>query len=292
MTSMPTTLTVEHGDVRFECESWGANELPTVLLIAGTSCTRDWWPPVFCERLAATGVHVIRFDQRDTGASSTFPVGDPGYGLTDMVEDALAVIDAFDVERAHLVGFSQGGWVAQLLALHHPARVASLALLSTRPTEHGAADPDLPEVSTRLMESWATLPEPDWSNREDVITSYVEGERVLAGTSFDEEAVRDICATAIARSTNPQSASNHPLMRPSPRWRETLGQVHAPTTVIHGTADPLFPIGNGEALAAEIPGAALRIMDGVGHEFPSRIWDEVIDAIGRHIGLDTRAQDP
>ena len=280
---MTTTRIVERGDVRLECESWGASDLPTVLLLAGTSCTRDWWPPMFCERLTARGVHVIRFDQRDTGASTTFPIGHPGYGLTDLVEDALAVIDAYSDDRAHLVGFSQGGWVAQRLAIDHPERVASLVLVSTRPTEHGAADPDLPEVTTQLMDAWATLPEPNWADREDVITSYVEGERVLAGSSFDEDAVRALCAAAVARSADPQAASNHPLMMPSRRWREMLGQVDMPTTVLHGTADPLFPIGNGQALANAIPGATLRVMEGVGHEFPSQIWDELIREVDRQI---------
>ncbi len=284
---MPTTLVVERGAIRLETESWGATGSPTVLLVAGTSCTRDWWPPEFCERLGAVGLRVIRFDQRDTGGSSTFPVGRPEYGLIDLTEDALAVIDAYDVDRAHLVGFSQGGWVAQLLALQHPGRVASLVLMSTRPTEHGAADPDLPEVAARLMESWSTLSEPDWTDTEDVIRAYVEGERVLAGESFDEDAVRTVCAAAIARSPEPQAASNHPLMHPGPRWREMLGNVNVPTTVLHGTADPLFPLGNGEALAAEIPGATLRVLEGVGHEFPSRAWDDLIDALVRHIDLDS-----
>lgn len=276
---MPTTCTVTRGETRIEAEFWGDATQPAALLLAGTSCTRDWWPPTFCERLASTGVRVIRFDQRDTGASSTWPVGAPAYGLTDLAEDAVAILDALGADYAHIVGFSQGGWVAQLLALGHPGRVASLTLVSTRSTEHGPADPDLPDISPQLFDAWSQLAEPDWSNTDDVLNALIEGERVLAGTTFDEDAVREICTAAIARSTDPRTASNHPAMRPSVRWRERLGQISAPTTVLHGTADPLFPVGNAYALVAAIPGARLRPLEGVGHEFPERAWDELIDSI-------------
>ena len=280
---MPAALTVARDATRLEVERFGTDEGPTVLLIAGTSCTRDWWPPALCERIASRGIRVIRYDQRDTGASTTWPVGAPDYGLTDMVADASAILDAVDADRAHIIGFSRGGWVAQLLALEEPTRVASLTLVSTGPTEHGPADADLPEVSSELMDAWSTLAEPDWSNRNEVIDSYVEGERVLAGTDFDKRAVREVCVGAIARSTDPRSASNHPMMAPGDRWRERLGQIQAPTTVMHGTMDPLFPVGNAHALATEIPGAKLRLLEGVGHELPARVWGELVEVVDQHV---------
>lgn len=132
-----TTSTVEVDGGRLDVESWGDPGDPTVLLLAGTSCTRDWWPPSFCHSLMARKALVIRFDQRDTGSSTHWPVGAPAYGLPDLVDDAIAVLDALGISDAHLVGFSQGGWVAQNLGVHHPDRVASS--LSSRPARSRTA---------------------------------------------------------------------------------------------------------------------------------------------------------
>ncbi|WP_146792804.1 alpha/beta fold hydrolase [Agrococcus baldri] len=285
---MTWTAVAERAQI--EAESWGDRSDPAVLLIAGTSCSRDWWPPSLCEMLAAAGAFVIRFDQRDTGASTHCPVGAPDYGLGDLAADATAVLDAVDVERSHLVGMSQGGWVAQLVALERPERVASLTLIATRPTGHGPADADLPELSDDLLAAWQAQVEPDWDDREAVVDFLVEGERVLAGRRFDADAVRAVCETAMLRAIDIRAAGNHPMMRPTPRWRERLGAIAVPTTVLHGTLDPLFPIGNGEALAREIAGAELLAMDGVGHEVPRRVWPSVVDAVAR--GLRSGAADP
>lgn len=276
-------FTVMRGRTRLEAEARGSATGPVVLLIAGTSCTRDWWPPALCDQLASLGARVVRFDQRDTGASSTWPVGAPAYGLVDLVDDAVGILEAAGADRAHIVGFSQGGWVAQLLALDHAPLVASLTLVSTRPTEHGEADPDLPEVADSLLAAWSESTEPDWDNPNDVLDRYVEGERLLAGTSFIDADVRAMCRAAIERSTNPQAAGNHPSMRHGPRWRERLGSIQAPSVVMHGTDDPLFPVGNASALAAEIPGASLRVMAGVGHELPERTWATLVGIVDQHL---------
>lgn len=278
---MTTRFTVRTPDARLEAETWGDPGAPAVLLIAGTSCTRDWWPPEFCAQLAARERHVIRYDQRDTGESTTWPAGAPAYGLTELVGDALATMGAAGVPRAHLVGFSQGGWVAQLLALDHADRVASVTLISTRPTEHGAADPDLPDVTDGLLAAWDGMADPDWDDPASVLAYYVANERILADEEFDERTVSTMCRAAIGRSHDLPAAGNHPLMRPSPRWRERLGEIASDTVVMHGASDPLFPVPNAHALAAEIPGARLRVFDGVGHEFPERIWPDAIDAITR-----------
>lgn len=279
---MPEEITLKRGDTRIAVESWGSADDPVVLLIAGTSCTRDWWPPALCERVTRLGARVVRFDQRDTGASTTWPVGAPGYGLTELRDDVLGILDLLTVRRAHVVGFSQGGWVAQLLALDHPERVASLTLIATRPTGHGPADPDLPEVSTPLLTAWSALPEVDWHDSASVVRSYIDGERVLAGSVFDESHAARICTAAVRRSPHPESASNHPLIT-GPRWRERLPQIVAPTVVLHGTRDPLFPIENARALASEIPGATLRELPGVGHELPPRIWPALEQVLAAHL---------
>jgi pimeloyl-ACP methyl ester carboxylesterase len=281
-----TMSTVEVDGGRLDVESWGDPGDPTVLLLAGTSCTRDWWPPSFCHSLMARKALVIRFDQRDTGSSTRWPVGAPAYGLPDLVDDAIAVLDALGVTDAHLVGFSQGGWVAQNLGVHHPDRVASLTLIATRAIAHGPADPDLPEVTDGLLAAWDALTEPNWDDPAAIVDYLVEGERVLAGDRFDESAVRSVCAAAVARSREPReirSIDNHTIMNTGPRWREALGRIVAPTTVLHGALDPLFPPPNGESLAQEITGAKFRLLPGVCHELPERAWLAVIDAIADHL---------
>lgn len=252
---------------------------PAMLLVAGTSCSMDWWPPDLCTSLADRGWHVIRYDQRDTGRSTFDPPGEPTYALPDLVRDAVAVLDALEVATARWVGFSQGGWVAQLAAVDFPDRVDSLALVSTRPTGHGPADADLPELSDALLAAWAEV-EPDWSDPKAVIDHLVEGERSLAGESFDEAGVRAIATACVRRAEQVRSAlTNHPMVRQGPRWRERLGSIRVPTVVVHGDADPLFPPGNATALAEQIPGAELWLLAGVGHELPRRAWADTVDAV-------------
>ncbi|MCP2637653.1 alpha/beta fold hydrolase [Microbacterium sp. HD4P20] len=278
---------IKTDDATLVAEIMGASADPPVLLIAGTSCTRDWWPPEFCRQLAASHCRVIRYDQRDTGESSLWPVGEPGYTLEDLMGDAVAILDFFGYERSHVVGFSQGGWVAQLLALEHPHRVSSMTLISSRSTDHGPADPDLPEVSDGLLAAWGTISEPDWDDEAAVIDYYVENERILAGDEFDADAARQICARAVARSVDARTAGNHPYMQKIPRWRERLSEIQVPTTVFHGALDPLFPLENGSALAREMPGASFTVLDGIGHEFPKRAWPQVVDDIRRRVRSQT-----
>lgn len=197
-----------------------------------------------------------------------------------VVTDAVAVLDAYQLEAAHWVGFSSGGWVAQLAALDHPARVLSLALLSTRPTAHGPADPDLPEVSDQLLSVWESTAEPDWEDPAAVLDYLVEGERSLAAEPFDIAAVRALCEEALARSNDIRAAlTNHPIADQGPRWRDRLSRVAVPAVVIHGDRDPLFPPANAEALAAGIPGATLTLLPSVGHETPARRWPDYLTAI-------------
>lgn len=273
------------GPVELCVDAFGTRTDEPVLLAAGTSCSMDWWPAAFCGMLAERGLFVIRFDQRDTGESTYDPPGQPSYALPDLVSDAIGVLDYFDTSPAHWVGFSQGGWVSQLAALDHPERVRSLTLLSTRATGHGPADPDLPEVSDSLLAAWGEAStEPDWDNPEEVTRSLIEGERSIAGREFDETHARAIAESCVHRAHQIRSAvMNHPMADQGPRWRERLKDIAAPCLIIHGTADPLFPIGNAEALAHEIPRAQLERLEGVGHELPPRVWGRVADLIGRHV---------
>ncbi|GAA0623718.1 alpha/beta hydrolase [Kribbella sandramycini] len=278
-------LTID--DVALCAQAFGDPADPPVLLVAGTSCSMDWWTPDFCRQLAGHGYFVVRFDQRDTGRSTHDRPGEPSYTLGDLTADAVRVLDGYGLSSAHWVGFSQGGWIAQLAALDHPDRVRSLALLSTRPTGHGPADADLPEVSGKLMTAWQTPgPDPDWDD-VDALTDYlVDGERLLAAEPFDDAAVRAICRNSVTRGADVAAQlANHPMADQGPRWRERLAEIAVPTLVLHGSDDPLFPPANGRALAAAIPNARFQELAGVGHELPARVHTIVIDALtnGGHL---------
>lgn len=224
---------------------------------------------------------VLRYDIRDTGRSTAYATGSPGYSLRDLVVDIIGLMDAFDLPRAHLVGFSVAGWICQLAALDHPDRVSALTLISTRPTSPGPADSDLPGHSDRVTEFLARVPDPDWSDRAAVIDYGVEQARVRAGThGIDEQESRRRLARMVDRTTNMASSMrNLAFVEAGDRWRERLGDVAVPTLVVHGTDDPFFPYGNGQALAREIPGADLLPLNGIGHELPAATWDQLLAAM-------------
>lgn len=260
-------------------QTFGRPESPAILLIAGLASSMDWWEDEFCQRLASGPRFVIRYDLRDTGQSVSYEPGAPQYSAPDLVADAVSLLDALRVARAHVVGISMGGGIAQHLALDHADRVASLTLISTSP-----GGPDLRPMSDRLASHFAEPPpEPDWSDRQAVVDYIVEDLRPYAGT-FAEEEVRALVGRIVERTVNIESSmTNHTLLEGGEPVRPQLGGITAPTLVLHGTEDPLFPYGHGETLATEIPGARLLPLEGVGHEMPPRpVWDRVVAAILDH----------
>jgi pimeloyl-ACP methyl ester carboxylesterase len=146
-------------------EVQGGVDDPTVLLVGSSMLS---WSNELCERLVAGGRRVIRYDVRDTGRSESYPPGKPGYSLADLVDDAVGVLDATATERAHVAGMSAGGWIAQLLALGHPERVATLTLVASRPNTPGPVDDDLPGHDQALMEVIMNTPNPDLADERRV----------------------------------------------------------------------------------------------------------------------------
>jgi pimeloyl-ACP methyl ester carboxylesterase len=265
-------------------ETFGTADDEAILLIMGAAASMDWWEDEFCERLAAGGRFVIRYDHRDTGRSITYEPGAPGYTGPDLVEDAVGVLDALDVPRAHLVGMSMGGALAQVAALDHPDRVMSLTLISTSPA--GPHEADLPGMPDEAIATFQALTEPDdWSDRRAVVDYLADQARACASRSrpFDEQAARELCERVVDRTINIASTSkNHHLAEGGGRWRERLGELDFPTLVIHGTEDPVMPLGHGVALAREIPAARLLSLEHTGHELPRPVWDVVVPAILEH----------
>ena len=265
-------------------ETFGAPDDPTLLLIPGAGGSMDTWHPDFCAALADGGRFVVRHDLRDTGRSTHSPPGAPDYSFYDLLADAVTLIDRFAAGRAHLVGLSMGGGMAQYLAVTEPEKVASLTLVSTSPIFHA----DLPPVTPALLEAYAAQSQPDWSDAESVLDNFVENARIHAGAAyFDEAEAREQLRHLIARTDDVRTLGNHNAMKhadwPERDYRALLAALAVPALVIHGTADPMFTPEHGRLLAESIPGAELLLLDGVGHQAPPRqTWDVVVPRLLRH----------
>jgi pimeloyl-ACP methyl ester carboxylesterase len=265
-------------------QSFGDRDDPAILLIAGGASSMLHWNEEFCERLVAGSRFVIRYDHRDTGRSVTYPPGAPRYTGRDLAEDAIGVLDGLRVGRAHLVGISMGGAIAQYLGIHHPDRVASLTLIATSPLGATADDPDLPPSSEELSQLGAAAT-PDWSDREAVAEYLVADERLYTAKSrpVPEEFLRELASRTAERAVSVASMFNHFVAdHGDGTAREQLAAIAAPTLVVHGTEDPLFPLAHGVALAGDIRGARLVTLEDTGHELPPATWDAVIPAILAH----------
>lgn len=282
VTSAPEQIVPVNG-VKLCVQTFGPAEAEPVLLIAGGASSMLYWDEEFCARLAAGPRRVLRYDHRDTGRSTTSPAGAPDYTAADLLGDVTGLLDAFDIDRAHLVGLSMGGGLAQLTAIAHPRRVASLTLIATGPAGPGD-HPDLPSMPEQVQAEFAAVPEPDWSDRAAVLDYLVEQERLCAARSvpFDTTGMRATMTRVLDRSPDPAAMFNHFAVMGGDAPRNRLAEITAPTLVLHGDEDPVWPPAHGAALAAEIPGARLVTMPQVGHEWPRRAWTAALPAILAH----------
>jgi pimeloyl-ACP methyl ester carboxylesterase len=246
-----------------------------------------WWEEGFC-RILAGGRLVIRYDHRDTGRSVSYEPGRPGYTGADLVGDAAGVLDAYEVSAAHVVGVSAGGAFAQLLALEFAERVLSLVLISSSPATPG--DRDLPPPTDEFGQ-FASTAVVDWSDRESVIEYVVAYSRLLAGgrRPFDEAAMRELVRRDVERARDFGAAQNHNVLPEGESSSRSLSSVKLPTLVIHGTADPMFPLEHGVALAEEIPGARLLRLEGAGHGVDRADWEAIARGILEHTASADRA---
>ncbi|NJO72638.1 MAG: alpha/beta hydrolase [Leptolyngbyaceae cyanobacterium RM1_406_9] len=265
-------------------ESFGNPTDPTLLLNAGGCLSMVWWPQDFCRKLAEAGRYVIRYDYRDTGRSITYKPGQIHYSWDDLTDDAVGVLDAYGVDRAHLFGWSMGGMITQLVALKHPERVITITLIMSKP--FASVSSDVPTVeSEEFLSHFARGQTLDWADEAVVIDYTVESWRLTAAGSkhpFDEISIRALATEDVKRANNNLSSSNHALISGGDRYSNRHREIKIPTLVIHGTADPMVNYQNGVTLAEEIPNATLLTLEGTAHELHRDDWDTIIDAIIQH----------
>jgi pimeloyl-ACP methyl ester carboxylesterase len=274
---------IEANGVDLCTEPFGDPADPAVLLVMGMGGSMLWWDESFCRMLGDRRRYVIRYDHRDTGRSVTYDPGRPGYAASDLIADAVGVLDAYEIPRAHVVGVSMGGALAQLIALDFADRMSSLTLISTSLAVRD--DRKLPG-STEALRSFFASAQADWSDVGSAIDYLVDYSRVLAGPErrFDEPAVRELARRDADRARNFAAAQNHGALPDEDLSHEPLSSIALRTLVIHGTADPMFPLEHGEALADSIPGARLLTLPGAGHGLDPADWPTVADAIAEHTG--------
>lgn len=269
---------------------------PAILLIMGLGAQMLLWPDMFCDMLAGQGFRVIRFDNRDIGLSQKFdgaPVpevkdivaglmsGKPlkvPYLLGDMAADAVGVLDALGIGKAHVVGASMGGMIAQLVAIHHPERVLSLTSIMSTSGRYGLP-PGKPEAMEKL------LLRPAGTDRKSVVDHSVMLAGVIGSPAYPvpEEHVRAFSEKTYDRSFYPEGMPRHYAAILSSGGRDgLLPGITAPTLVIHGDADPLLPVEHAHDTARLIPGATLEVIEGMGHNLPPQLNMRLTTLIGRH----------
>lgn len=281
-------------EVELEYEVCGPPGAPPVLLIMGVGAQLIHWPDGFVDMLARRGLRVIRFDNRDAGLSTKLehlgvprvrwllvralmglPVVGP-YRLEDMAGDAAGLLDALEVQRAHVVGISMGGMIAQVMAIGRPDRVLSLTSLMSTPGgryvgRYGAI---------------RALVGPPPRSREEAIECGVRLARTLSGPGFplDDDRLRELAARSWDRAHCPSGFARQmaAILAATPR-AAALARLRVPALVVHGEHDPLVPVEAGRATAAAIPGSRLVVVPGLGHGLPEGAWPLLCDEIVRHV---------
>lgn len=282
-------------NIQIEYETFGDPVRVPLLLIMGLGAQLTRWPEEFCEALATKGHYVIRFDNRDIGLSThlddagtpdiaaitaAMAAGKPtgvAYDLTDMANDAVGVLDALQIDSAHICGASLGGMIAQTLTINHPTRVRTLtSIMST--TGNRELPPPAPEALAALMS-------PPVQDREGTIQRALEVSRVIGSPAYptDEDELRARAGTDFDRSFYPVgTARQMAAITVQNDRRAELSKVTAPSLIIHGKADALVPLTGGIDTHEAIPGAELWAVDGMGHDLPKPLWPEIVERIAAH----------
>jgi pimeloyl-ACP methyl ester carboxylesterase len=259
-----------------------------MLLIMGLGVQMLGWDEEFCGALAGRGYHVVRFDNRDVGHSTKVEggprpdvmaafagdVSSASYTLEDMADDCVRLLDELGVKAAHLVGASQGGMIAQTVAIRHPDRVLSLVSIMSTTGDRAVGQPH-PEALPALL----TRPP---AGREGFVEFVVGAWKVIGSPGFetDKDALRARAAASYDRGIFPDGTGRQLLaILASGDRTQALRGLDVPATVIHGTDDILIDASGGKATADAIPGARLELVEGMGHDLPAQLWPRFIELI-------------
>jgi pimeloyl-ACP methyl ester carboxylesterase len=282
---------VKANGLELEYETSGDPGHPPMVLVMGLGAQLIDWPLPFCEMLAEAGFHVIRFDNRDAGLSTSLDhLGVPDlaallagrrelapYLLSDLADDTVGLLDALGIDRAHLVGASLGGMVAQQTVIDHPDRVRSLASIMSTTGDHS--------VGQATAEARAVLGRPPAASREEAIAGTVRSSRIIGSTGFPvtDQELLDRATAKYDRSYRPVGTLRQlAAAYASPDRTESLRAVTVPTVVIHGEVDPLIDVSGGRATAAAVPEAELLVVAGMGHDLPVGARPQIVEAIARN----------
>jgi pimeloyl-ACP methyl ester carboxylesterase len=285
---MPETM-ITAGDVELCYETFGDPSNPPLLLVMGLGTQMLGWNEEFCNQLAERGFHVIRYDNRDVGRSTTMKGAPPtvrqlltrrvkaGYTLDDLAADGIALLDALGIERAHVVGASMGGMIAQTMAARRPDRVLSLVSIMSNTGARLTGQPKLSAYPVLLKRAP--------NDREGYIEHLFNSFEVIRSPGFepDEDGLRTMLGRSYDRGFNPAGTGRQmAAILASGDRTPLLRTITAPTLVIHGKADKLVSPSGGKATAKAIPGAKLLLIDGMGHDLPRGAWPQIIEAIAEN----------
>jgi pimeloyl-ACP methyl ester carboxylesterase len=286
-----TVLHAACGDLDIAHEGFDSPDDPTILLVMGLATQMLGWPDDFCRSLAGEGFRVVRFDNRDIGLSTHLheagmpdlsplyrgqPITGAAYTLADMADDAAGLLDALGVGRAHVVGASMGGMIAQELALQRPHRVLSLTSIMSTPA---------PSVGAPTPQALAALLSPPATTAEEAGQRAVEVYGVIGspGYALDTEGLRARAAESFLRANDPAGVARQlAAIHASGDRTERLAASAVPTLVIHGEDDPLVQLDGGIATAKAVPGSRLVTYPGMGHDLPRALWPEIVGEIVTH----------
>ena len=282
-----------NGDVELYYETFGSPSDPALLLVNGLGSQCINFSDAWCEKHVAEGFFVIRFDNRDVGLSTKFAHVEPDlaavvkaraegreppvpYNVSDMARDAIAVLDALGIARSHVMGFSMGGMIVQTLAIEHPDRLLSMisVMSTTGDRDVGQSAPEAQEL----------LFAPAPTDRDGYIDRHLQGIRTWGSPAYyDEERLRPFAGAAFDRCFDPAGQARQVMAIVAGSSRtEALRDVRVPTLVLHGSADRLVDPSGGRRTAEAIPGARFVLIDGMGHDYPPQLWDQIVALVSEH----------
>lgn len=295
---------LEANGLNIAYDTFGDSNADPMILIMGLGTQMIAWPVPFCQALAKAGHFVVRFDNRDVGLSTKLdgakapgairfllnrifglPLGAP-YSLDDMAADTIGVLDALDIEEAHVVGASMGGMIAQIMATSHPTRVKTLTSIMS-----SSGDPDLPGARPEIRRHLFSH-RPKSNDREELVAYLLQSFHLLMSPEYprSDEELRPLIVESLERSHYPEGFKRQlaAIVADGSRVKR-LSTIEAPTLVIHGKADPLIPVEGGFSTALHIRGAKLELIDGMGHDLPPELLAPIASMIVGHVSTRGRA---